>query len=323
MHPTATCGVFGAAAAAGHLLGLREDALVSAFGSAISMASGVMQFSEDPAGTMVKRLHGALPAERGMLAALLAASGFSGPRQGVEGRYGFARVLADTGIDLGRITADLGARFEIERISVKLYPCCKQFHSLIEAIAEVRAQTPFEVRDIVGLEPFGPRAMIDTHMEYRPASTMSAQYSLPYTTAIALLLDPSAPASFEAAARARKDVIALAALVKPVVDDELQAHYPRRFPGGIRVVLRDGRKVEARVLDSRSSPERPITSADVEHKFRALTSSLLTASRQQRIIEAVASLDRDTSVRELAALLRSPVRNADAAKSGRSRQRVV
>jgi 2-methylcitrate dehydratase PrpD len=322
MHPTATCGVFGSAAAAGHLLGLREDALVSAFGSAISMASGVMQFSEDPAGTMIKRLHGGLPAERGLLAALLASSGYSGPRQSIEGKYGFAAVLAAASANLDRITDGLGERFEIERISVKLYPCCKQFHSLIEAVAECRAKERFGAADIAAIEPFGPRAMIDTHMEYRPASTMSAQYSLPYTTAVALLLDPTDPESFEASARARKDVLALVDLVKPVQDEALQAHYPRRFPGGIRLRLRDGRQVEASVLDSRSSPERPITHEDVQRKFLSLTASLLSPARQQRIIERVATLERG-SVRDLAALLRAPLGTRGPAPKGGRRRRTT
>jgi 2-methylcitrate dehydratase PrpD len=315
MHPTATCGVFGSTAAAAHLLGLKADVLVSAFGSAVSMASGVMQFSEDASGTMIKRLHGGLPSERGLLAALLAASGYSGPRASIEGRYGFAAVLAGTDSNLARITEGLGERFEIERISVKLYPCCKQFHSLIEAVQDMRAKDAFDAADVVAIEPFGPRAMIDTHMEYRPASTMSAQYSLPYTTAVALLLDPTDPQSFEARARSRNDVVALAALVKPVVDAALQAHYPRRFPGGIRVRLRDGRTLEASVLDSRSSPERPITREDVQRKFVSLTAASIAPGRQERIVETVAALER-ASMREVAALVRAPFARATTAVRG-------
>ena len=86
------------------------------------MSSGVMQFTEDPKGTMIKRLHAGLPAERGVLAAKLAADGFLGPRQAVEGLWGFANVFAAQP-NLERITAGLGERFEIERITIKLYPC--------------------------------------------------------------------------------------------------------------------------------------------------------------------------------------------------------
>ena len=313
-HPTATCGVFGAAAAAAHLLRLDAAMTASAFGTAGSMSSGVMQFSEDPLGTMVKRLHAGLPAERGVLAAQLASVGFRGPAGAIEGRYGFANVFGDAAASTGRpgnaSAADISAlidaskaHFEIERVSVKLYCCCKLFHSLIEAIAECRESKHFDVADIVALEPYGPRAMIDTHMTYRPESTMSAQYSLPYTVAVALMLDPADPAAFEAAARRRDDLQRLCDLVVPRVDDELQAAFPRKMAGGIRITFRGGSSVSRQVVNSRSSPDRPVDTEAVEHKFRTLTASILTADHQQRIIDAVRQLDQGSPVRELASLL--------------------
>ena len=310
-HPTATCGVFGAAAAAAHLLRLDAATTASAFGTAASMSSGVMQFSEDPSGTMVKRLHAGLPAERGVLAAQLAAIGFRGPSGAIEGRHGFANVFggaaahSDTAGIFAVTATDnaAGEQFEIERVSVKLYCCCKLFHSLVEAIGECRESTRFDVTDIVALEPFGPLAMIDTHMMYRPDSTMSAQYSLPYTVAVALMLDPADLESFEAAARGRSDLQQLSDLVAPREDEKLQAAFPRKMAGGIRITLRDGSIMSRQVVDSRSSPDRLVDAEAVEHKFRTLTARILTSDAQQRIIDAVRQLDAARPVRELASLL--------------------
>lgn len=305
-HPTATCGVFGAAAAAGNLLRLDAATIVSAFGSGGSMCSGVMQFTEDPAGTMIKRLHAGLPAERGILAAKLAARGFAGPRQAVEGHWGFARVFAGNP-NLDRITEGLGERFEIERITVKLYPCCKLFHSLIEAIENCRRERPFTPDDVVGIEPFGPRNMIDTHMVHRPLSTMAAQYSLPYACAAAIVFDATDPDSFGEKRLGHQGALRIADLVKPVVDDALEAMFPRRFAGGVRIRLRDGQVLTSTVLDSRSSPDMPIGREEIQAKFRTLTSAIISAGRQERIMEATANLDRLASIGELTALLRGIV----------------
>src|SRR5687767_3933794 len=122
-HGTAVSGVFGAAAATALLLRQSAAELESAFGLAVSMASGVMQFTEDPEGSMVKRLHGGLPAHNGILAAELAAAGLRGPRGGIDGRYGFVRMFAHAD-DASRLTRDLGEAWEIDQISVKLYACC-------------------------------------------------------------------------------------------------------------------------------------------------------------------------------------------------------
>lgn len=305
-HATAVCGVYGASAAAGMLLRQPTATVVSAFGLGASMSGGVMQFSEDPEGNMIKRLHSGLPSERGVLAALLAGEGFSGPRGAIEGHWGLARVF--TGItDLSRATRDLGGALEIERITVKLYPCCKQFHSLIEAIDECRAQQPFAAEDVLGIEALGTRAMIDTHMEYRPRSTMAAQYSLPYVAAAAIALDPRDAASFSAPAFDRPEVLQLAQLVEARIDDALEAHFPRKYPAGVRIRLRGGRELRATVLDALSSPERPIGRAEIQRKFLGATAGVLSSVQQSRLVELVQSFDRDDSARGLTARLHNAV----------------
>jgi 2-methylcitrate dehydratase PrpD len=229
--------------------------------------------------------------------------GFLGPRQGVEGRYGFARVFTGRE-DLRRVTRDLGKRFEVERITVKLYACCKLFHSMLEAIGNCRNERAFTPDEVTAIEPFGPRLMIDTHMEYRPASTMAAQYSLPYACAAAIVLDPASPGSFDVDVLDRDDVLRIADLVSPVVDDKLEALFPRKMGGGVRIHLRDGRELTSTVIDSRSSPDRPIGRGEVQDKFVRLTSGLMNAARQQEVMDVVASLDKAASIRTLTALLR-------------------
>jgi 2-methylcitrate dehydratase PrpD len=296
-HPTAACGPFGSAAAASRLLGLGAQALANAWGSA-ACATGLMRFAEDSTNTTIKRMHGGLPAERGVLAAQLAAAGFLGPQGVIEGPRGFAQAVAG-GPPLDRVVQDLGERFELDVVSVKLYSCCKQFHSLVEAIASCRIGTPFLPSDVEAVLVRGTRDMIDSHMDYRPDSDMSAQYSLPYTAAVALILDAGVPESFGPQARARADVRRLADVVTAVEDPRLQAFFPARFPGGVAIRLRDGRTLEAEVIDSESSPARPLSRERVRSKFESLTRDLLPKSTRERIASAVAQLEGCDDIGEL------------------------
>ncbi len=302
LHPTAISGVWGASAAAARLLGLSEDQLQSAWGLAASMASGVMKFTQDPRGTMVKRMHAGFPAHNGVMAAELAARGFKGPRQALDGKHGFTRVFCPHP-DEWRLDKDLGQTWVIENISVKFYACCKLFHAMIEAVGLCREDKSWSLPDIAAIEAFGPRVMSEGHMEYRPASVMSAQYSLPYVVAAALLLDPRDPRSFNEETMHRKDVLALADLVIGTVDPELQAQFPGKYAGGIRFRLRDGRVVERTVMDAFGTPVKPVDRAGIEGKFRALMQGLVKETRQQDILAAALSLRRADSVRGLTALL--------------------
>lgn len=300
-HPTSACGVFGAAAAVGNLRRLDASTMASAFGLSASMASGVIQFTQDAVGTMVKRLHAGLPSERGLLAANLAAHGFAGPAQAIEGQFGFARVFVGE-VGLERMTYLIGERFEIEQVTVKVYPCCKLFHSLFEAIAECRKQRPFESQEVAAIEPFGPERMVDqTHMERQPQSTMSAQYSLPYCCAAAIALDPTDPVSFSESRFGDAEVLRIAKLVEPSIDQALDSVFPRHFGGGVRIRLRDGTVLSSTVLDSHNPTRRD----EIQRKFRKLTSNFLSRRRQESIIEATANLDRLESMSELTKLLRN------------------
>jgi 2-methylcitrate dehydratase PrpD len=290
VHPTASLGVFGAAVAAGRLLALDNAAMASALGIAASMSAGLMQFSQDPSGTMVKRLYGGLPAERGVLAAQLAASGYTGPRESIEGRFGVARVLADHPI--GEIASIPGQGFVIDEVSVKLYACCRNFHALIDAARWCLAQAPAAEAEIERVEVRGPRAMIEHHLEARPRSTMAAQYSLPFTTAVALLGDASDPSWFGDAARDDPALLALADKVVPVHDEAFQRAFPAHFGGGIALVRRDGSRLEHRVLDSRGTPAQPADRATLHAKFAAMTASRLGAGERERLLDAIDRLDR-------------------------------
>jgi 2-methylcitrate dehydratase PrpD len=303
-HPTSTNGVFGAAAAAAVLMRLDAQQIESAFGLALSMASGAMQFALEAEGTMVKRLHAGLPAERGILAAQLAAEGFSGPGRSIEGERGFLKVFAAGG-DSGRVVENLGNEFMIDDMSIKLNACCLHFASLVDAVSNCVRQRPGLAADVERIEVSGPKALLAGHMEYRPRSVMAAQYSLPYVTAAALLLDPQKPESFEDEAMARPDMLALSDRVKASEDNDLQKLFPAKFSARVRIVLRSGEAVESAVEDARGTAANPVGRGDLEAKFRALTGARWAPDRQDDVLSAIADVDRPGGIERLVALLGS------------------
>src|SRR4029450_8474464 len=122
-HPTALCGAFGAAAAAGRLLGLTPAGLATAFGLCGSQASGIIEYLTD--GSWTKRLHAGWAAHAGVVATLLARAGFTGPEAVLEGEHGFYRAFAG-GLDearLDELLGNLGSVWELERLTFKPYPC--------------------------------------------------------------------------------------------------------------------------------------------------------------------------------------------------------
>ena len=131
-HPTGTVGVFGAAVAAGRLLGLDGGQLRAALGIALSMAAGSMAFLVD--GAWTKRLQPGWAAHSGIIAARLAASGFNGPHDPIAGRAGFLQAYSDRRDDAA-LTASLGdAPLAIHRTSIKAHACCRYKQAPIDAV---------------------------------------------------------------------------------------------------------------------------------------------------------------------------------------------
>ena len=135
-HPTATCGAFGAAAAAGRLLGLDPEGHANAFGIALSMAAGSMQFLVN--GAWTKRSHVGHAAMCGLIAATLAREGYKGASDAIEGKWGFLHAYAPAA-DAAKAVDGLGRRWETLKIAVKPYPSCRYSHAPIDGILALAA----------------------------------------------------------------------------------------------------------------------------------------------------------------------------------------
>lgn len=302
-HPTGTNGVFGAAAGAALALGFDGARLLQALGIAGSLASGLTEFCEDEADGMVKRLHGGRAAEGGVTAALLAERGFTGPRSVLEGRFGYCHAFADDA-NVALLAANLGEDWEIRAVSTKPYACGRIFHAVFDALGEIGKERPFTPDQVRRVRVGGIRKMAEQHMTYEPQSVMAAQYSLPFTTAAAIVRDPFDPETFGEAGVADPKIRELIGRIEGYEDPEIQALSARKYGAKVSVELTDGTTHSRTVLDCKGSVVNPLSHAELEARFHRLAGGVLSATRRDAVVEAIAELDQADTIGRLTGLLR-------------------
>lgn len=286
-HPTGTIGALGAAAAAGAVLGLGADGLVSAVGIAGSMASGSMQFLID--GAWTKRLHPALAARSGVEAALLAADGYRGTEDGIAGERGFLAAYSG-GSRPDRLLEGWGEwPLEVAATSVKAHTCCRYNQGPIDTLLAIRSAHGLagdEVEDVlIGV----PSVAVDIVAEpvgakRRPRSVVDAQFSLHYGAAVALARGRAGLAEYREDALDDKDVLELADRVRYEVDPEIDRVYPERWRAWARVAV-GGDSYYAETDEPKGDPGNPLTPAEIRAKFDSLAACVYGEAARQSIAE--------------------------------------
>ncbi len=305
-HPTGVCGAFAATITAAMLADLPQARLVDALGLSGSMAAGLLEFLTD--GAWSKRVHAGWAAHAGLVATRLAAEGFRGPREVLDGRFGFYRShLGESGWDIDAVTGGLGTRWHMLDIAVKPYPACHMTHAFVDCAAHLRAERGIAPDAIASIECFiHPREMPivcePRASKAAPQSEYDAQFSLPYTVACMFVHGHVDLDDFTAAAIRDRAVLDLARRVECVADPH--ADYPRTFPGRLRVHLRDGRTLDHEEPINRGSVERPLSDAEVVEKFRRNAERALPPAQVAALLAAVQGIDHAATVQGVAARCR-------------------
>lgn len=303
-HTTGVAGPVAAAVAAGMVMGLSVEALLSAVGTACSSAAGIKAFTQGTGG-MVKRMHAGRAAEAGVLACDLARRGFSGPQAGVDGRFGLLEVIGGEHVYPERLDADLGANLAIERVWIKAYACCGLIHSTMHALEHLKAAHRIMPSAVRAVHVRSSKRAVEQNGDPQPQETMAAQYSLPFCAGVALAGDARSPAPFMPDRLWDETVRAIAARTHLSIDAGMEAAYPEHFGAHVEVELESGRKHEQTVLDPHGTPADPFTASEAEAKFRLLAGAAKSPQAIERIITAVAQLDDARSVEALSAALRA------------------
>lgn len=301
-HPTATCGVFGAAAAAGKLMGMDADGIQNAFGIALSQAAGSMQFLVD--GAWTKRSHVGQAAQNGLICAAMAAEGFRGVRQAFEGRAGFFAAYAPNP-NPDRAIAELGRTWETLRLAVKPYPSCRYSHAAMDgliALKRAHGTLPEDVEEIeIGLPETGWKIIGDPEADKRnPKSVVEGQFSMPFCAAVALREGGMAWDHY-AKHIGDEDTLALSRRVRTVVDARAQAEFPENLSGSVRIRTAQG-DLETFVAIPKGEPANFLTDEEFRTKFDGLCRPYLGGDGLDRLAEALLSLEQANSVHAVMAL---------------------
>jgi 2-methylcitrate dehydratase PrpD len=304
-HPTAICGVFGGVASVARLTGADAETATRALGIAGSFAGGVFAYLAD--GTPTKPMHPAWAAHGAHLAVALAQQGAIGPRSVLEGKFGLYHAFlgaAEGEIDIAGQLADLGGRWETPRIAYKPYPVCHFMHGSLGAAAQAvggRTFAPDEIAEVVVTVPeAGVSLVLEPAAQKRePRSEYEGKFSLQYSVASMLVRGHVAVADFTDDAITDPSVLAVAA--KVTYETPEYPTYPQAFPGGVRVLLTDGTRLEADFPYQQGGPENPLTAAEVRAKFRDNAALALSEGDATALEETILSLDE---IDDLVAALR-------------------
>lgn len=295
-HPTGTTGPFGAAAAAGKVLGLNEKQMLDAFGSAGSFSSGIKEFAVT--GSMIKRYHAGKSAENGIVSALLASRGFTGPASVLEGKFGFVQAFSDE-FDLSKLNENLSEQWEIMNINVKPYACCGGLHSMINGLTDLKKAHPIDPEKIEKIEVETIKKVALQNNGPGTKSVMAAQYSIPFTAALTLLKDIEDPSIFAESILVDKDVIALSKKVEVSASIKNAGMEKSR----VTIVSAEGETYVADTDKPKGHPDNPLSYDDVVRKFRNLASKVIADKRIDRIIENVTRLESVRDMNEFGRLL--------------------
>lgn len=302
-HAPGLTGTFGAAVAAGRLLGLDEKKMVNALGIAGSYSGGLIEFSRCQEGAMVKRLHLGKAGEGGVTAAQLASRGFAGPESILEGKFGFCRTFSDSP-KLSYLTHGLGKTFESLNIGIKRCACHINAHAPIEALQQLQQQNHFDPEDIREIVVGGIEKLVTHHAIYQPKDLMMAQYSIPFCVALSVYFDPTDPESFDENKLKDKKILALMRKVRLKVDHEIEQKGWDRA-ARVTVALANKQRPTTLVIHFKGTPKNPMSQSEVEEKARKLTRPVLPERQLKQLVEAVNTLEKVEDVSRLTQCLRS------------------
>jgi 2-methylcitrate dehydratase PrpD len=296
-HNPGTQGPFGAAAAVGKLYGLDDAMLTSAFGIAGSGSAGLLEFAWTGADT--KRLHLGRASQLGLESVLLAQKGFRGPPTVLEGRYGYYHAFS-LPTPLDRLLDGLGDTWAIQPPSLKSYGTHVTHQAVVQAIQTFTQDHPIDPQTITRVVVRGdPHIMDDRHTVREPETVMGGQYSLPFTTAVALTRDLSNPLVYNDAAIRDPVVRELARRIELIPVEATGHTEPGVYPAEVLLEC-DGQSYTLATQPHKGSPRNPFTWDEICHKFRRCTAAIISDKQAEGLIDVVEHLEQVANMAEVA-----------------------
>jgi 2-methylcitrate dehydratase PrpD len=304
-HALGVCNTFGAAAAAGKLLGLDRERLANAFGIAAAEASGVKASMV----TMTKSYVAGGSARDGITAARLAGMGFTGPQDVIEARDGFLQTFGD-GADGCAMLQNLGEPFEFESpgMTLKSYPSCTHTHTAIHAALALAREHGIRPEDVASVECAVTPAVYDFLQWHEPRNKTEAKFSMEFCVASALYEGKVVMDNFSDAKLASPEIQALMRKVTMIVSPELArlGYNPEIAPSGciMTVRLKGGAEHVRRQYKGPWEPETPPDWEALAGKFRSCARNVVADERAEKAMALLRDLENVANVSVVMDLVR-------------------
>jgi 2-methylcitrate dehydratase PrpD len=289
-HITGTTGVFGAAAAAGRLVGLTEQQMVWALGLAASQPVGL----RESFGSMNKSFNPGRAAANGLFAAILASKGFTSSDGMIEAKRGWANTIS-TKQDWGEITDGLGERYETLLNTYKPFACGIVLHPAIDAAIQLKNENQIAPSEVGRIELNVNPLVLELTGKKTPQTGLEGKFSVYHAVAIALIEGAGGEKQFSDRAVRDPTVVDLRAKIVPTVDPGIK---PEQVD--MTIELDDGRVFRKHIEHAIGSLERPMSDGDLERKFVGLADGILPAERTAKLMELCWSVESLGSAGEIA-----------------------
>jgi 2-methylcitrate dehydratase len=272
--------------------------------------------------TMMKNTVDPMATQSGVLAALMAEKGYTGPEHVVDGKEGLTHCFGpDWKLEL--LTDGLGESWRITQCGMKAFPTEALTHTPISATLDLVKQNdlkPEQVQQVQIRSLARAADILSDPSKYDPRSKETADHSLPYVIAAALVDRQVTPAQFTMEKIMNPAIRAQLKKIEVVADPEIEKVFPALQRVIVNITTKDGRTFTTQLDYPKGDPRNPLTDTEIEEKFTALAEGVLSKSAQQKLKDAIWNLEKTGSVSKLMGMMKADVRKKPASGTRESKR---
>jgi 2-methylcitrate dehydratase len=264
--------------------------------------------------TMMKNTVDPMATQSGVLAALMADKGYTGPEHVVDGKEGLTHCFGPSW-KLNLLTDGLGESWRITQCGMKAFPTEALTHTPISAVLDIVKSNDLKPEQVekVQIRSLARAAdILSDPSKYDPRSKETADHSLPYVIAAAIADRQVTPVQFEMKKIMDPTIRAQLKKVEVVADPEIEKVFPALQRVIVNLTTTDGRTFTKQLDYPKGDPRNPLSDAEVEEKFAALAEGVLSEGAQKKLKNAIWNLEKVGSVSKLMALMKADVRTKSA-----------
>lgn len=299
-HATSTLGAIASAASVARILNLDDIGFRNALGISASGAGGLRKNF----GSMTKALHAGQAAQRGISAAMLAATGFDADLNILDGQHGFLDTFRGNSInilDAGSVRFDLSQQLEIieSGIGIKQYACCGCSHTAIDVLFDLMSEHGFLHHQIDRIDCYVNRLVPGILIHNHASTGFQGKFSMSYSVAIAALDGKAGPKQFDDERASRSDIQSMQQKVFMSIDQDIPVSHGV-FPTRVHVKLKDGKNYTGTSNKARGMhPDLPLTQKQVDDKFRLCATDVLGLDKTESALNDLRNLEKISSIKDL------------------------